>query len=69
MITKIREQQALKSISLAIASGGNGKSVPVSTISAMLCFWNEHKNKVLQWVREWMPEPRPQARPRQAAGR
>ena len=22
-------------------SGGNGKSVPVCTISAMLCFWNE----------------------------
>ena len=55
MTTKIREQQALKAISLTLGSGGNGKSVPVCTISAMLCFWNEHKNGVLQWVREWMP--------------
>ena len=43
MTTKIREQQALKAISLTLGSGGNGKSVPVCTISAMLCFWNEHK--------------------------
>ena len=55
MTTKIREQQALKAISLTLGSGGNGKSVPVCTISAMLCFWNEHKNNVLQWVREWVP--------------
>ncbi len=56
MTTKIREQQALKAISLTLGSGGNGKSVPVCTISAMLCFWNEHKNNVLQWVREWVPK-------------
>ena len=31
----------------------------------MLCFWNEHKNNVLQWVQEWMPK----VLPRQAAGR
>ena len=55
MTTKIREQQALKAISLALGSGGNNKSVPVCTISAMLCFWNEHKSNVLQWVREWAP--------------
>ena len=55
MTTKIREQQALKAISLTLGSGGNGKSVPVCTISAMLCFWNEHKSNVLQWVREWVP--------------
>ena len=65
MTTKIREQQALKAISLTLGSGGNGKSVPVCTISAMLCFWNEHKNNVLQWVREWVPK----ALPKQAAGR
>ena len=65
MTTKIREQQALKAISLTLGSGGNGKSVPVCTISAMLCFWNEHKNNVLQWVQEWMPK----VLPRQAAGR
>ena len=64
MTTKIREQQALKAISLTLGSGGNGKSVPVCTISAMLCFWNEHKNKVLQWVREGVP----QVRRRPAAG-
>ena len=56
MTTKIREQQALKAISLTLGSGGNGKSVPVCTISAMLCFWNEHKNKVLQRAREWVPK-------------
>ena len=56
MTTKIREQQALKAISLTLGSGGNGKSVPVCTISAMLCFWNEHKNKKLQWVRGWVPK-------------
>ena len=38
MTTKIREQQALKAIYLTLGSGGNGKSVPVCTISAMLCF-------------------------------
>ena len=65
MTTKIREQQALKAISLTLGSGGNGKSVPVCTISAMLCFWNEHKNNVLQWVREWVPK----VLPRQAASR
>ena len=55
MTTKVREQQALKAIALTLGSGGNGKSVPACTISAMLCFWNEHKNKdaVLQWVPEW----------------
>ena len=58
MTTKIREQQALKAISLTLGSGGNGKTVPVCTISAMLCFWNEHKNNVLQWVRGWVPEER-----------
>ena len=56
MTTKRREQQALKAIALAIGSGGSGKSVPVCTISAMLCFWNEHKNHVLQWVPEWIPK-------------
>ena len=56
MTTKLREQQALKAISLTLGSGGNGKSVPVCTISAMLCFWNEHKNNVLQWVQEWVPK-------------
>ena len=56
MTSKRREQQALKAISLAIGSGGNSKSVPVCTISAMLCFWNEHKNHVLQWVPEWTPK-------------
>ena len=65
MTTKIREQQALKAISLSLGSGGNGKSVPVCTISAMLCFWGEHKNHVLQWVREWVPK----VLPRQAARR
>ena len=65
MTTKIREQQALKAISLTLGSGGNGKSVPVCTISAMLCFWGEHKNHVLQWVREWVPK----VLPRQAARR
>ena len=65
MTTKIREQQALKAISLTLGSGGNGKSVPVCTISAMLCFWNEHKNNVLQWVQEWIPA----VLPCQAAGR
>ena len=65
MTTKIREQQALKAISLTLGSGGNGKSVPVCTISAMLCFWNQHKNNVLQWVPEWVPQEPPQ----QAAGR
>ena len=64
MTTKIREQQALKAISLTLGSGGNGKSVPVSTISAMLCFWNEHKNNVLKWVRDWVPN----ALPKRAAG-
>ncbi len=59
MTSKIREQQALKAISLTLGSGGNGKSVPVCTISAMLCFWNEHKNNVLQWVQEWVPKMRP----------
>ena len=62
MTTKIREQQALKAISLTLGSGGNGKTVPVCTISAKLCFWNEHKNNVLRWVRGWVPEePRPSA--------
>ena len=56
MTTKIREQQALKAISLTLGSGGNNKSVPVCTISAMLCFWIEHKNNLLDWVREWMPK-------------
>ena len=65
MTTQIREQQALKAISLSLGSGGNGKSVPVCTISAMLCFWGEHKNHVLQWVREWVPK----VLPRQAARR
>ena len=55
MTTKIREQQALKAISLTVGSGGNGKSVPVCTISAMLCIWNQHKNNVLHWVPEWRP--------------
>ena len=59
MTTKIREQQALKAISLTLGSGGKGKSVPVCTISAMLCFWNEHKNNVLQWVPEWMQKVLP----------
>ena len=35
---------------------GNGKSVPVCTISAVLCLWKEHKNHVLQWVPEWIPK-------------
>ena len=65
MTTKIREQQALKAISLILGSGGNGKSVPVCTISAMLCFWIEHKNNLLDWVREWMPK----LPPRQKASR
>ena len=59
MTTKIREQQALKAISLTLGSGGNGKSVPVCTISAMLCFWNQHKNNVVQWVQEWVPKVLP----------
>ena len=63
MTTKIREQQALKAISLTLGSGGNGKTVPVCTISCMLCFWNEHKNNVLRWVPGWVPEERrPSAR-------
>ena len=65
MTTKIREQQALKAISLTLGSGGNGKSVPVCTISAMLCFWNEHNNNVLQWVPEWVQK----VPPRQKASR
>ena len=65
MTTKIREQQALKAIYLTLGSGGNGKSVPVCTISAMLCFWNEHKNNVLQWVQLWVPK----VLPRLPAGR
>ena len=56
MTTKIREQQALKAISLTLGSGGSGKSVPVCTISAMLCFWDQHKKNVLQWVRAWVPK-------------
>ena len=65
MTTKIREQQALKAISLTLGSGGNNKSVPVCTISAMLCFWIEHNNNLLDWVREWMPK----LPPRQKASR
>ena len=65
MTTKIREQQALEAISLTLGSGGNGKSVPVCTISAMLCFWNEHKNHALQWV----PERVQKVPPRQKASR
>ena len=56
MTAKIREQQALKAISLTLGSGGNGKWVPVCTISAMLCFWIAHKNEKLQWVRGWVPK-------------
>ena len=53
---RTRKQQGLKALSLALGSGGKGKSVPVNAISAMLCFWNEHKNGVLCWVPEWCPE-------------
>ncbi len=48
-----RQQQGLKALSLALGSGGKGKSVPVSAISAMLCFWNQHKIGVLRWVPQW----------------
>ena len=53
MKSRTRQQQGLKALSLALGSGGKGKSVPVSTISAMLCFWNEHNNGVLRWVPQW----------------
>ena len=53
MTTKTREQQAMKAISLSLGSGGNGKTVPVNAVSAMLCFWNEHKVGVLRWVPGW----------------
>ena len=53
MKSRTRQQQGLKALSLALGSGGKGKSVPFSTISAMLCFWNEHKNGVLRWVPQW----------------
>ena len=54
--TRTRRQQGLKALSLALGSGGKGKSVPVNVISAMLCFWNEHKNGVLCWVPDWCPK-------------
>ena len=53
---KMRQQQGVKALSIVMGSGGNCKSVPASTISAMLCFWNEHKNGVLSWVPEWKPK-------------
>ena len=53
MNSTTRQQQGLKALSLAVGSGGKGKSVPVPIISAMLCFWNEHKKSLLRWVPHW----------------
>ena len=51
--TDKQHQQALRAVSLSIGFGGNNKSVAVCSVSAMLCFWQEHVNGVLDWVPVW----------------